>query len=75
MRKQLSIELEKILSEKGRTVDFMSVAINHDYLGRKVIFKNMLSLVEKLAKEAGYTHGHVFAGNGKTNIVAENANY
>jgi len=28
-----------------------------------------------LAKEGGYTHGHIYAVNEKTNIVAKKANY
>jgi len=75
LRKQLKPELDKFLNEKGQTVDFWGVAIDQAYVGKKFIFKSMLALVEKLAKEGGYTHGHIYAVNGKTNIVAKKANY
>jgi hypothetical protein len=74
LRKQLHPELDKFLNEKGRTVDFWGVAIDQKYGGKKVIFKNMFSLMEKLAKEAGYTHAYMYAVNGKTSLVAKKSN-
>jgi hypothetical protein len=74
LRKQLHPDLEKFLNEKGRTVDFWGVAIDRAYAGKKVIFKNMFALMEKLAKEAGYTHAYMYALNGKTSLVARKSN-
>lgn len=63
------------MSQKGKTADFWAVAIDHAYTGTKIIFKNMVLLVEQLARQAGFTYGTIYAINQKTNIVAKNANY
>lgn len=51
------------------------MAIDKAYTGTKILFKNMLAIVEQFARDAGYTHGHIYAVNQKTNIIAKKANY